>query len=79
MPLKSCRCQLTPPALEDVHETMPSRPATLNDPGTFEQILLESAQLDTFPESALAQSVRRNSRGRDSPHREQSKIDGVVP
>ena len=38
-----------PQALEDVEEPMPSRPATLKDPGTPEQIVLDQHSLTHFP------------------------------
>ena len=66
-----------PQMLEDVEEPMLARPATLRDPGTPDQIVM-TAQSDTLSESALVQDVRR-TQGHDSPHREQSKIDAVVP
>ena len=37
---------------------MPARPATLRDPGTPDQIVMEKAQADTLSESALVQDVR---------------------
>ena len=52
-----------PQALEDVEEPTPCRPATLKDLGTPDQLLLDQ-QSDTFPESALVQSVRRIPRTR---------------
>ena len=48
-----------PQMLEDVEEPMPARPATLRDPGTPDQIVMEQHH--------------------DSPHRERSNIDAVVP
>ena len=69
---------IRPQALEDVEEHMPSRPATLKDPGTPDQIVVDQHSLTLFPESGLVQSVRRIPR-RVSPHREQSKFDAVVP
>ena len=73
---------------------MPACPATLKDPGTPHEIVLDqhiltyfpsqhwckvipTTQLDKVPESAFKMCVE--SRGRDSPRREQSKIDAVVP
>ena len=64
---------LGPQAWEDVEEPLPSRPTTLRDPGTRDQIVLTH-----FP-SLLWCKVCVKSRGRDSPHREQSNIDAVVP
>ena len=52
-----------PQALEDVEEPTPSRPATLKDLGTPDQLLLDQ-QSDTFPKSALVQSVGRIPRTR---------------
>ena len=48
--------RLAAQALKDVEEPMPSRPATLRDPGTLDQTVLD--QLDAIPESALVQSAR---------------------
>ena len=41
--------------LEDVEEPMPARPATLRDPGTPDQIVME--QSDTLSESGFVQDV----------------------
>ena len=51
MSLKSFLMPIGPHALEDVEEPMPSRPATLKDPGTPDQ-------------SAMVQDVRRIPRTR---------------
>ena len=48
-------------ALEDAEAPMPSRLATLEDPGTPDQIVLDQHSSTHFPESALVQSVRRIS------------------
>ena len=42
-----------PQMLDDVEEPMLARPATLKDPSTPDQIVLEQAQSDTLSESAL--------------------------
>ena len=67
-----------PQMLEDVEEPMLASPATLRDPGTPDQIVVEQHSLTHFP-SQLWCKMCVESRGRDSPHREQSKIDVVVP
>ena len=67
-----------PQMLDDVEEPMPARPATLEDPGTPDQIGLEQHSLTRFPRQPWCKMCVE-SRGRDSPHREQSKIDAVVP
>ena len=64
-----------PQTLEDVEEPMPSRPATLN---TLDQIALDQHGLTHFPSQPWCK-VCVESRGRDSPHGEYSKIDAVVP
>ena len=64
--------------LEDVEEPMPARPATLRDPGTPGQIVLGQHSLTHFPSQSWWKMCLE-SRGHDSPHREQSKIDAVVP
>ena len=58
-----------PHALEDVEEPTPGHPATFKDPGTPAQIVLDQHSLTQSP----------SQRDRDSPHRDQSKIDIVVP
>ena len=63
-----------PQMLEDVEEPMLVRPATLRDPGTPEQIVMEQHSLTHFPSQPWC-TRWVESRGRDSPHREQSKID----
>ena len=50
---------LGPQALADAEETMPSRPATLNDPGIIDQILLDQRSLTNFP--SHPKDVRRIS------------------
>ena len=67
-----------PQMLEDVEEPMPARPATLRDRGTPDQIGMEQQSLTHFP-SQLWCMMCVESRRRDSPHRELSKIDVVVP
>ena len=57
---------------------MPARPATLKDPGILDQIVLDQRSLTHFP-NQLCCKVCVESRGRDSPHGEQSEIDAVVP
>ena len=64
--------------LEDVEETMPVRLATLQDPGTPDQIVMEQHSLTHFPCQPWCKMCVE-SRGRDSPHRKQSEIDAVVP
>ena len=67
-----------PQMLEDVEEPMPARRATLRDPGTPDQIVMEQHSLPHFPSQPWCKTCVE-SRGRDSPHREQSEIDAVVP
>ena len=67
-----------PQMLEDVDELMPARPATLRDPGTPDQIAMEQHNLTHFPSQHWCKMCV-DSRGHDSPHREQSKTDAVVP
>ena len=67
-----------PQILEDVEEPMLARPPTLRDPGTPDQIGMEQHCLTHFPSQPWCKMCVE-SRGRDSPHREQSKIDAVVP
>ena len=67
-----------PQMLDDVDEPMPARPATLKDPGTPDRIVTEQHSLTHFPSQPWCKMCVE-SRGRDSPHREQSKIDAVVP
>ena len=67
-----------PQMLEDVEEPMPARPATLKDPGTPDQIVMEQHNLTHFP-SQPWRKMCVESRGHDSTHREQSKKDAVVP
>ena len=66
-----------PQMLEDVEEPMPARPATLKDPGTPDQNVMEQHNLTHFPSQPQCKMCVE-SRGHDSPHREQSKIDAVV-
>ena len=65
-----------PQMLEDVEEPMPARPATLRDPDTPGQIGMEQHSLTHFPNQPWCK-MSVESRGRDSPHREQSNIDAV--
>ena len=67
-----------PQMLDDAEEPMLARRATLKDPGTTDQILLEQHSLTHFPSQPWCKMCVE-SRGRDSPHREQSKMDAVVP
>ena len=67
-----------PHALEDAGAPMPSRLATLEDPGTPDQIVLDLHSLTHFPSLPWCK-VCVEFRGRDAPHREQSKRDAVVP
>ena len=67
-----------PQMLEDVEVPMPALPATLRDPGTPDQIGMEQHNLTHFPSQSWCKMCVE-SRGRDSPHPEQSKIDAVVP
>ena len=67
-----------PQMLEDVEKPMPARPATLRDPGTPDQLVMEQHSLTHFPSQPWCKMCVE-SRGRDSPHREQSKIDACVP
>ena len=67
-----------PQMLEDVEEPMPARPATLRDHGTPDQIVMEQDSLTYFPSQPWCKMCVE-SRGCDSPHREQSKIDAFVP
>ena len=64
--------------LDDAEEPMPARPATLKDPSTPDQIGLEQHSLAQFPSQPWCKMFVE-SRGRDSPHRVQSKIDAIVP
>ena len=45
-------------ALSDVEEPMPSRLATLRDPGTSDQIVVDHLLFDAFAESTLVQGLR---------------------
>ena len=65
-----------PQMLEDVEGPMPARPATLRDPGTPDQIVMEQHSLTHFPRQPWCK-LCVEFRERDSPHREQSKIDAV--
>ena len=62
---------------EDVEEPMLARLATLRDPSTPDQIVMEQHNLTHFPSQPWC-NMCVESRGHDSPHREQSKIDAVV-
>ena len=66
-----------PQMLKDVKEPMPARPATLRDPGTPDLIVMEQHNLTHLPSQPWCKMCVE-SRGHDSPHREQSKIDAVV-
>ena len=67
-----------PQMLEDVEEPMLARPATLKVPGTRDRIVMEQYSLTQFLSQPWCKMCVE-SRGRGSPHREQSKIDAVVP
>ena len=67
-----------PQMLEDVEEPIPARPATLRDPGTPDQIVMGQHNLTHFLSQPWCKMCVE-SRGHDSPHREKSKIDAVVP
>ena len=67
-----------PQVLEDVEEPMLARPATLRDPGTPDQIVMEQHSLTHFPSQPWCKMCVE-SRGHDSPRREQLKIDAVAP
>ena len=69
---------MCPQMLEDVEEPILARPATLRDPGTPDQLVMEQHSLTHFPSQPWCKMCVE-FRGRDSPHREQSKIDAVVP
>ena len=60
--------------LEDVEEPILARPATLRDPGTPYQIVMDEHSLTHFPTQTWCKMCVE-SPGRDSPHREESKID----
>ena len=62
-----------PQVLEDVEEPMPPRPSTLKDPGTSDQNVM--AQFPSQPWCKMCVE----SRGHDSPSREQSITDAVLP
>ena len=57
---------------------MPSRPATFEDPGTLDQIVLDQHSLTRFPSLPWCK-VRVESGGRDAPHGEQTNTDAVMP
>ena len=65
---------ISPQMLDDVED----RPATLKDPGNPDQIVMQQHSLTHFPSQPLCKMCVE-SRGRGSPHLEQSKIDAVVP
>ena len=67
-----------PHSLDDVEEPMSARPATLKDRSTPDQIVLDHQSLMHVPIQPWCKMCVE-SRGRDSPHREQSNIDAVVP
>ena len=58
-----------PQMLDYVEEPMPARPATLKDPSTPDQIVLEQKSRTHFPSQPWCKMCVE-SRGRDSPHRE---------
>ena len=66
-----------PQMLEDVEGPTLARPATLKDRGTPDRIVMEQHSLTHFPSQPWCKMCVE-SRGRDSPHQEQSKIDAVV-
>ena len=66
-----------PQVLEDVEEPMLACFATLTDPGTPHQIVMEQHSLAHFPSQHWCKKCVE-SRRRDSPQREQSKIDAVA-
>ena len=70
--------RVRPQMLEDVEEPMPARPATLRDPSTPDQIVMGQHSLTHFPSQPWCKMCV-GSREHDSPHREQSKFDAVVP
>ena len=65
-----------PQMLEDVEEPMLARSATLKDPDTPDQIVMEQHNLTHFPSQPWCRMCVK-SQGHDSPHREQSKTDAV--
>ena len=67
-----------PQILDDVEDSMPARLPTLKDPSTPDPVVLEKHSLTHFPNQPWCKMCVE-SRGRDSPHREQSKIDTNVP
>ena len=56
--------------LDDAEEPTPARPATLKDPGTLDQIVLDQHSVTHFPSQPWCKMCV---------DREQSKIDAVVP
>ena len=62
-----------PQMLEDVEGPMLARAAALRDPGTSDQIVMEQHSLTHLPSQPWCKMCVE-SRGRDSPHREQSKL-----
>ena len=75
--LKSYRCRLVYICWMIWRNRVPARPATLSDPGTPDQLVMEQHNLIHFPSQPCCKMCVE-SRGHDSPHREQSKIDAVV-
>ena len=59
---------MRPQMLEDVEEPMPASPATLTDPVTPDQIVMEQHSLTHFPSQPWCKMCVE-SRGRDSTHR----------
>ena len=76
MSLKGYRCRLAHKRCKMWRK--PSRPATLKDRGTPDQIVLDQDSLTRFTSQPWCK-LCFESWGRDSPHREHSKIDAVVP
>ena len=74
---KELQMPIGPQMLDDVEEPMLARLATLKDPGTPDQIAMERHSLTHFSSQPWCKMCVE-SRGRDSPHREQSKFDAVV-
>ena len=78
MSLQTFRCGLVYKRWKHVEDPMPARPATLKDPGAPYQIALGQYSSTQSPSQPWC-NVCVESRGRDSPHREQPKMDAVVP
>ena len=69
---------ICPQMLDDVEGPMLARPATLKDPGTPDRIVMEQHSVAHFWSHPWCKMCLE-CRGRDSPHREQAKMDAVVP